>query len=67
MGNFFFKKAAMSMLGLTSDQWNAIMEMASSFQSNEINQETVFSVFEKLSQKTPQEINDLLEDLNQRL
>lgn len=67
MGNFLFKKAAMSMLGLTSDQWNAIMEMASSFQTNEINQETVFSVFEKLSQKTPQEINDLLEDLNRKL
>ena len=67
MGNFLFKKAAMSMLGLTSDQWNAIMEMASSFQSNEINQETVFSVFEKLSKKTPQEINNLLEDLNRKL
>lgn len=67
MGNFFFKKAAMSMLGLTSDQWNAIMEMASSFQNNEINQEIAFAVFEKLSKKTPQEINDLLEELNQSL
>lgn len=67
MGNFFFKKAAMSMLGLTSEQLDSIMEMASSFQNNEINQETAFSVFEKLSKKTPQEINDLLEELNQKL
>lgn len=67
MGNFLFKKAAMSMLGLTSDQFDAIMEMASSFQNNEINQETAFSVFEKLSKKTPQEINGLLEELNRKL
>ena len=55
------------MLGLTSAQLDSIIEMASSFQNNEINQETVFAVFEKLSKKTPQEINDLLEELNQKL
>lgn len=67
MGNFLFKKAAMSMLGLTSAQLDSIIEMASSFQNNEINQEIAFAVFEKLSKKTPQEINDLLEELNQSL
>jgi hypothetical protein len=60
MANVFLKKTMASMLNMSSDQVDAILKAAEAFKSNEIDRERAIKVFNRLSKKTPKEINEIL-------
>jgi hypothetical protein len=60
MANMFLKKTMASMLNMPSQQVESILNAAEAFKSNEIDREMVMRVFDKVSKKTPKEINELL-------
>ena len=61
--NIFVKKTMASTLGMPMEQVDAIFNAAEAFRSNEIDRNTAIEVFNKLSKKTPKEINELLKSL----
>ena len=60
MANMFLKKTMTSMLNMPSDQVESILNAAEAFKSNEIDREMAIKVFNKVSKKTPKEINEIL-------
>ena len=58
--NIFVKKTMASTLGMPMEQVDAILNAAEAFRSNEIDRNTAIEVFNKLSKKTPAQINELL-------
>jgi hypothetical protein len=61
--NIFVKKTMASTLGMPMEQVEAILNAAEAFKSNEIDRGTAIEVFNKLSKKTPKEINELLKTI----
>ena len=61
--NIFVKKTMSSTLGMPMEQVEAILNAAEAFKSNEIDRGTAIEVFNKLSKKTPKEINELLKTI----
>ena len=61
--NIFVKKTMASTLGMPMEQVEAIINAAEAFRSNEIDRNTAIEVFNKLSKKSPKEINELLKTL----
>ena len=64
MANMFLKKTMASMLNMPSDQVESILNAAEAFKSNEIDREMTIKVFNKVSKKTPKEINEILRCIN---
>lgn len=62
--NIFLKKTMSSTLGIPMEQVDAILNAAEAFKSNGIDRNTAIEVFNKLSKKSPKEINELLKTLN---
>ena len=60
MANVFLKKTMASMLNMPMSQVDAILNAAEAFRSNDIDRNLAFKVFDKLSKKSPREINDIL-------
>lgn len=60
MSNFLLKKTMSSMLGMDSAQVDAIINAAEAFKSNEIDKDLAIRVFNKMSTKSPKELNDFL-------
>ena len=60
MANIFLKKTMASMLNMSSEQVEAILNMAGAFNSNEIDRDRAMRIFNKVSKKTPKEINEIL-------
>ena len=60
MANFLLKKTIASALGMDSGQVDAILKASEAFKSNSINRDLAIRVFDKVSKKTPSEINELL-------
>jgi hypothetical protein len=58
--NIFVKKTLASTLGMPIEQVDAILNAAEAFKSNDIDRKAAIEVFNKLSKKTPSQINDLL-------
>lgn len=58
--NIFVKKTMASTLGIPMEQVDAILNAAEAFKSNEINREVAMEVFDKLSKKTPEQLNELV-------
>ena len=58
--NIFVKKTMASTLGMPMEQVDAILNAAEAFRSNEIDRATAIEVFNKLSKKTPAQINESL-------
>ena len=56
----FLKKTMASMLNMPSEQVEAILNAAEAFKNNEIERDRVIRIFNKLSKKTPKELNELL-------
>lgn len=67
MANIFLKKTMASMLNMPSDQVETILNAAEAFRSNEIDRNTAVRVFNKLSKKTPKEINNILKMVDKEL
>lgn len=61
--NPFLKKTIVSMTGLDGDQVESIMKAANAFKSSEIDRKLAMEVFDKVSKKSPDEINGLLKKL----
>lgn len=61
MANVFLKKTMASMLNMPSDQVEAILNAAEAFKSNEIDRNLAIKLFDKMSKKSPQEINKILQ------
>jgi hypothetical protein len=61
MGNVFLKKTMASMLNMPSEQVDAILNAAEAFRSNEIDRNLAIKLFDKISKKSPQEINRILQ------
>jgi hypothetical protein len=61
--NPFVKKTIVSMTGLDGDQVESIMKAANAFKSSEIDRDLVMEVFDKVSKKSPKEINSLLKEV----
>ena len=61
--NIFVKKTMASTLGMPMEQVDAILNAAEAFRSNEIDRGAAIEVFNKLSKKSPKEINELLKTL----
>jgi hypothetical protein len=61
--NPFVKKTIVSMTGLDGDQVEGIMKAANAFKSSEIDRNLAMEVFDKVSKKSPQEINEMLKKL----
>lgn len=61
--NIFVKKTMASTLGMPMEQVDAIINAAEAFKSNEIDRDVAIEVFNRLSKKSPKEINDLLKKL----
>ena len=61
--NPFVKKTIVSMTGLDGDQVESIMKAANAFKSSEIDRNLAMEVFDKVSKKSPQEINEMLKKL----
>ena len=49
-----------SMLNMPSDQVDAILNAAEAFSNNEIDRNLAIKIFDKFSKKTPKEINQML-------
>ena len=60
MANFLLKKTIASALGMESSQVDAILKASEAFKSNSKNMDLAIRVFDKVSKKTPSEINELL-------
>lgn len=60
MANFLLKKTIASALGMESSQVDAILKASEAFKNNSINRDLAIRVFDKVSKKTPSEINELL-------
>lgn len=60
MANIFLKKTMASMLDMPSEQVEAILNAAEAFKSNEIDRDRAMRIFNKVSKKTPKEINEIL-------
>lgn len=60
MANIFVKKTMASMLNIPKEQVDAILDAAEAFKNSEIDRARAFKVFNKLSKKTPKEINEIL-------
>lgn len=60
MSNFLLKKTMSSMLGMDSAQVDAIINAAEAFKSNEIDKGLAIKVFNKMSTKSPKELNEFL-------
>lgn len=63
MNNFFLKKTMASVLDMPAEQVDAILNAANAFKSNQIDRATAIEVFNKMSKKTPQQINEILKIL----
>ena len=61
--NPFVKKTIVSMTGLDGSQVESIMKAANAFKSSEIDRKLAMEVFDKVSKKSPQEINEMLKKL----
>lgn len=64
MANIFLKKTMASMLNMPMEQVESILDAAEAFKSNEIDRDLALKVFNKLSNSTPEEINNLLRLIN---
>ena len=64
MANMFLKKTMASMLNMPSEQVEAILSAAEAFKSNEINRNLAIKLFDKISKKSPKEINEILEAID---
>jgi hypothetical protein len=67
MINVFLKKTMASMLNIPSEQIDAIMEATEVFRSGDIDRNLAMKVFDKLSKKTPKEINNVLNMIDREL
>lgn len=65
MKNIFLNKTMSSMLGIPSDKLDMIMKMAEKFSDERIDRNTASSVLNKLMNKTPEEINNVLKRVNE--
>jgi len=64
MANMFLKKTMASMLNMPSEQVEAILNAAEAFKSNEIDRNLAMKLFDKISKKSPKEINKILEAID---
>ena len=64
MANMFLKKTMASMLNMPSEQVEAILNAAEAFKSNEINRDLAIKLFNKFANKSPKEINKVLEAID---
>ena len=64
MANMFLKKTMASMLNMPSEQVEAILNAAEAFKSNEIDRDRAIRIFNKVSKKSPKEINELLKSID---
>ena len=62
--NVLVKKSLASMLDMSMEQIDAIINMAEVFKSREINRELAMKLFNKFVNKTPKEINEILEKVD---
>lgn len=67
MSNIFLKKTVASMLNVPSEQVDAAFKMAEKFNDEKIDKNTMASIIEKLSKKTPEEINTWLKYIDNSL
>ena len=61
MANIFLKKTMASMLNMPTEQVDAILNAADAFKSNEIDRNLAIKIFDKMSKKSPKEINRILQ------
>lgn len=64
MANMFLKKTMASMLNMSSDQVESILNAAEAFKNNQIDRELAIKLFNKFSTKSPKEINKMLERID---
>lgn len=67
MNNIFLKKAVASMLNVPKEQIDAAFEMAEKFNDEKIDKNAMASIINKLSKKTPEEINSWLKFIDNSL
>jgi ornithine carbamoyltransferase len=60
MANVFLKKTLASMLNMSSEEIDSILNVAEAFKNNEIDRNRAIRIFNKVSKKTPKEINEIL-------
>lgn len=65
MANMFLKKTMASMLNMSNEQVEAILKAAEAFNSNEIDRNLAFKLFDKFSKKSPKEINEILRHVDE--
>jgi hypothetical protein len=58
--NPFLRKSIATALDMSTKEVDAIMNAASAFRSNEIDREMAMRIFDKLTKKTPSELNEFL-------
>ena len=64
MANIFLKKTMASMLNMSSEQVDAILNAAEAFKSNEIDRNLAIELFNKISRRSPKQINILMKFIN---
>lgn len=67
MNNIFLKKAVASMLNVPKEQIDAAFEMAEKFNDEKIDKNAMASIINKLSKKSPEEINTWLKYIDNSL
>lgn len=67
MNNIFLKKAVASMLNIPKEQIDAAFEMAEKFNDEKIDKNAMASIINKLSKKSPEEINTWLKYIDNSL
>lgn len=60
MANIFLKKAITSVLNISNEQADAILNAAEAFNNSEIDKNRAIRIFNKLTKKTPKELNEIL-------
>lgn len=60
MANMILKKTMASMLNMPSEQVETILNAAEVLKSNEVDRDRAMRIFNKVSKKTPKEINEIL-------
>lgn len=65
--NIFVKKTMASALNMPMEQVDAILNAAEAFKSNEIDRDLAIEVFNKMSKKSPKEINTVLKSVKQMI
>ena len=65
--NIFVKKTMASALNMPMEQVDAILNAAEAFKSNEIDRGLAIEVFNKMSKKSPKEINNVLKSVKQMI